>query len=117
VRDTGALGARVLLDPAKYVGQAIEFSGKLTNYGELTNVFQEVLGKPITYIQATLEQAENAMKSRNMPDWLIGHLLAVTKIAARGGFSTESVQPVRDIVGREPITTKKFVEDHKGMFA
>ena len=34
-----------------------------------------------------------------------------------GGFSNENMQPIRDIVGREPITTRQFVEDHKAMFS
>src|SRR5215471_20151148 len=34
VRDTGAVGARILLDPAKHAGKTYEFTGVTTNYGE-----------------------------------------------------------------------------------
>jgi uncharacterized protein YbjT (DUF2867 family) len=117
VRDTGALGARVIRDPGKYAGQAIEFTGRTTNYGDFAKVFSEVLGRTITYIEASLDQAEAAMKGRNMPDWLVNHMLAMARVGANGGFSNENMQPVRDIVGREPITIRQFVEDHKAMFA
>jgi uncharacterized protein YbjT (DUF2867 family) len=116
VRDTGALGARVVADPAPHVGKTIEFTGKLTTYGDFADVFSQVLGKPVTCITTTVEQAEQTMKSRNMPDWLVTHLVMVGQVSIDGGFSNEATQPIRDIVGREPITTRQFVEDHKGFF-
>jgi uncharacterized protein YbjT (DUF2867 family) len=117
VRDTGALGARIMLDPAPYAGKTIEFTGKLTNYGEFADVFSQVLGRPISYVAITPEQAEQGMKSRNMPDWLVTHLVGIARTTASGGFAAENMQPIRDIVKREPITTRKFVEDYKAMFA
>jgi uncharacterized protein YbjT (DUF2867 family) len=117
VRDTGALGARVLIDPAPHVGKTYEFTGTLTNYGGFADVFSDVLGRKITYVGVTPEQSEQAMKARGMPDWLVTHLLAVAKVGAKGGFSAENTQPIRDIVKRAPLTTRQFVEDFKGMFA
>jgi hypothetical protein len=32
-----------------------------------------VLGRPIAYVGITPEQAEQGMKARSMPDWLVGH--------------------------------------------
>jgi uncharacterized protein YbjT (DUF2867 family) len=117
VRDTGALGARVLRDPEKYAGRVYDFTGAKTSYEEFAKVFSEVLGRPITYVAATLEQAEQGMRSRNMPDWLIAHLLAVARAGAAGAFAEEMTGPIRDIVGRAPLTTRQFVEAHKAMFA
>jgi uncharacterized protein YbjT (DUF2867 family) len=117
VRDTGAVGARVVRDAAKYAGQTIEFTGKLTTYGDFADVFSQVLGKPVTCITTTVEQAEQTMKSRNMPDWLVTHLVMIAQLSIDGAFSVENTKPVRDIVGRDPITTKKFVEDHKAAFS
>jgi NAD(P)H dehydrogenase (quinone) len=76
-----------------------------------------VLGRPIAYIGVTLEQAEQAMKSRNMPDWLVGHLIAIAKLGANGAFSTENTGAIKDIVKRAPLTTRQFVEDNKSLFA
>lgn len=117
VRDTGAVGARILIDPTPHAGKTYEFTGKLTNYGEFADVLSQVLGRKITYVGVTPEQAEQAMKSRGMPDWLVQHLVTVAKLGAKGAFSNESTGPVREIAKREPITTRQFVEDHKTMFA
>ena len=79
VRDTGAVGARILVDPAPHVGKTYEFTGKLTTYGAFAEVFSQVLGRPITYVGITPEQAEQGMKSRGMPDWLVAHLVTIAK--------------------------------------
>jgi uncharacterized protein YbjT (DUF2867 family) len=117
VRDTGALGARVVRDPGKHAGKIYNFSGAKTTYEEFAKVFSQVLGRPITYVAATIEQAEQGMRARNMPDWLVAHLVAVARAAANGAFSEEMTQPIQEIVGRAPLTTKQFVEAHKAMFA
>lgn len=117
VRDTGALGARVMRDPGKHAGKIYNFSGVKTTYEDFAKVFSQVLGRPITYVAATIEQAEAGMRSRNMPDWLVAHLVAVARAAANGAFSEEMTQPIQEIVGRAPLTTKQFVEANKAMFA
>ena len=117
VRDTAAVGARVLLDPVPHLGKIYEFTGVLSNFGEFADVFSQVLGRRITYVPVTAEQAEQAMKARGMPDWLITHQLTAAQIAANGGLSTEKTEPIRNIVHRAPITTKQFVEDHKQVFS
>jgi uncharacterized protein YbjT (DUF2867 family) len=117
VRDTGALGARVLRDPAKHAGKVYAFTGLTTTYNDFAKVFSEVLGKPVAYVAVSLEQAAQAMKSRNMPDWLIAHLTAMARAGGSGAFSQENTQPIRDIVGRAPITTRQFVQDYKAAFS
>jgi uncharacterized protein YbjT (DUF2867 family) len=116
VRDTGALGARVLREPGKHAGRIYSFTGPSTTYGEFANVIAETLRKPITYTALSLEQAEQGLKARGMPDWLVAHLLAMARAGAAGAFSNENMQPIRDIVGREPITIHQFVQDYRNAF-
>jgi uncharacterized protein YbjT (DUF2867 family) len=115
-RDAGAVGAHVMRDAAKYAGQTIEYTGRQSNYSDFAKVFSEVLGRTITYIAAPYEAAEKAMKTRGLPDWLISHQLVIAKLAAKRGFSAENTKPIKDILGREPITTKQFVQDYKAAF-
>jgi NAD(P)H dehydrogenase (quinone) len=117
VRDTGAVGARILVDPAPHAGKTYEFTGALTTYEKFAEVFSQVLGRKITYVGITAEQAEQGMKSRNMPDWLVTHLVTIAKIGAAGGFSKENTKLIHDLVKRAPITTQQFVEDNKALFS
>lgn len=117
VRDTGAVGARILIDPVAHAGKTYEFTGALTTYAAFAEDFSQVLGRKITYVGVTLAQAEQAMKARGMPDWLVTHLISIAKLGASGAFSTENTGPIAEIVERAPFTTRQFVEDHKSLFA
>lgn len=117
VRDTGALGARMMIEPERHIGREYSFTGALTNYSDFTGIFSEVLGKPVTYVSVSFEQAEAALKRQGLPDWLITHLLTVARVGADGAFSTENTALLREILGREPKTTRQFVEDHKAIFS
>jgi uncharacterized protein YbjT (DUF2867 family) len=116
VRDTAALGARVLRDPKRHAGKMYWFTGAATTYGDFAKVISDVLGKPIVYQQLTLEQAQEGMQKRGMPDWLVAHLIAMARAGCNGAFAREDTKPIRDIVGRAPITTRQFVEDFKTAF-
>jgi hypothetical protein len=79
-------------------------------------VFSSVLGRPVAYVEITPEQAGQGLKSLGIPDRLVAHNVALAKVGAAGGFSTENIKPIEDLVGRAPITTKQFVEDFKAAF-
>jgi len=116
VRDTGALGARVCLEPSAHIGKEIAFTGALSSFAEFATAFSEVIGKTVTYVAASPEQAERALTERGLPEWLIAHQLVVARVGADGAFSDDMSQPIRDIVGRAPLTVRQFVEDYKDMF-
>ena len=44
VRDTGAVGARILIDPAPHAGKTYELTGKLTAFGAFAEVFSSAHG-------------------------------------------------------------------------
>jgi uncharacterized protein YbjT (DUF2867 family) len=116
VRDTGAVGARILLDPAPHVNKVYEFTGARSSFTEFTDVVSQVLGRKITYVGVPFERAEQTMRERGVPDWLITHQRTAAQIVADGGLADEMTAPIRSIVGREPLTLKQFVEDHKAAF-
>jgi len=116
VRDTGAVAARILRDPSAHSGQVYSFTGALTTYPAFAEDFSAVLGKPITYIGVPVEKAMEAMAQRGMPEWLVEHMGTIGRIGAEGAFSKAHTQLIEGLVGRAPITTRQFVEDHKAMF-
>lgn len=117
VRDTAAIGARILIDPAGHAGKTYEFTGQLTSYAGLAEVLSQVLGRKITYVGVSFEQAAQAMTARGMPDWLVTHLISIAKLGAAGAFATENTRSVVEIAKRPPFTARQFVEDHKNVFA
>jgi uncharacterized protein YbjT (DUF2867 family) len=117
VRDTAAVGARILIDPMPHAGKTYELTGAPTSFGEFAEEFSRVLGKKITYVATTPEQAEQALKARKLPDWLVSHLVTIAKLAAAGGFSSENTETISSIAKRAPLSTRQFVEDHRGLFS
>src|SRR4029078_6799355 len=101
-RERGAVGARVWREPDKHNGKLYTFSGTSTTFGEFAKVIGDTMGKPITYIEVTLEQAEAGMKARNMPDWLVAHLVSIARARHKRGFSPENTKQIQDILGALP---------------
>jgi uncharacterized protein YbjT (DUF2867 family) len=96
VRDTGAVGARILIDPAQHAGKTFELTGKLTTFGAFTEVFSSVLRRPIAYVGITREQAEQGMKARGMPDWLVAHNVSPWPSSSRqASFRPSTPNPSR----------------------
>jgi uncharacterized protein YbjT (DUF2867 family) len=116
VRDTGAVGARIVANPSAHAGKVIAFTGALTTFPAFAQDFSAVLGKPIAYVGVPVEKAMEAMTRRGMPEWLVEHLGTIGRIGERGAFSTANTRVIEDIVGRPPLTTRRFVEDHQDMF-
>lgn len=116
VRDTAAVGARILIDPAPHVGKTYEITGPVTTYAAFAESLSEVLRREIAYVGVSLEQAERTMKAHNMPIWLVDDLLAIAKSAQRGAFSVASTKPIAEIAKRAPLTTRQFAEHYKSHF-
>ena len=116
-RDSGALGAHVVREAPKHAGKTYEYTGTTSSFGSFASAFSDVLGRPITYVQTSIEQAQETLKARGVPEWLIAHQMAIARVAANGGFSTENTRPIMEILGRAPLTLRQFIEDHKAAFS
>jgi uncharacterized protein YbjT (DUF2867 family) len=57
VRDTGAVGTRVILDSVPHLGKIYEFTGVLSNFAEFADVFSQGLGRSITYVDSRAGRA------------------------------------------------------------
>ena len=100
-------------EPCKHHGKIHDFTGEQTSYGEFAKVIADVLGKPVTYVgrlagggRSRDEVAQHAGLAGRAHD-------RDRKVGAKGGFTEEKTGPVREIVGRAPISTRQFAQDHK----
>ena len=57
------------------------------------------------------------MKARGMPDWLVGHLVAMGRIGMNGGFSNVNTDIISTIAGQQARTIKDFARDFGHMFS
>ena len=61
MRDTGAVGARILIDPRPHVSSTNSPAAQ-SNYAEFAKVFSQLLGCKITYVPVTIEQRANGAR-------------------------------------------------------
>lgn len=110
-RDIGAVAAHVLTTPG-HDNQAYDLTGKeALTYYQVADIFTEVLGRKITYSNPSVFKFAWRMKKRGNP-W--GYVLVTSGLyfATRRGSAEEVCNGVQNLLGRDPITMRQFVEDN-----
>lgn len=114
-QDLGAVAAHVLTTPG-HDNQAYDLTGKeALTYDEVATIFSEVLGRKITYSNPSVFKFAWRMKQRGNP-W--GYVLVTSGLyfATRRGSAEEVSDGVQKLLGRDPITMRKFVEDNAAVW-
>ena len=112
--DVGEASAEVILNQG-YAGDAYFMTGALVTIGDALNEISKAVGKDIEYVNVTLEQMEQAMLEKNMPDWLVAHALALTQICTDGGMAGVT-DWVDKLTGHPPKTLSEWVNSSKAAF-
>ena len=117
VRDIAAVNVDVLLDPEKYRNQTLTITGpKALSYAEAVAELNDVLGKDVTYVSVSDEDARKAMTGMEFPKFLID-LMIDLNLCIREGFAEETTTTVEKVTGKEAISFEQFVQDHKRAWA
>src|SRR6185312_1807249 len=74
-----------------------------------------MLGRRITYVNITEEDARKAMKKMGMEEWLIDALIEFYNVI-KSGDASQSTAVVEQITGRKPISFEQFVRDYSSSF-
>jgi hypothetical protein len=73
------------------------------------------VGKKISYVSVSEDDAFNAMKEIGLNDWLIKTILEGYNNLRKGYFSPIT-NVVEEITGRKPVSFKDFAKDHAEVF-
>jgi len=114
-RDIGAVAAYVLTTPG-HENQAYDLTGsEALTYDEVAMIFTEVLGRKITYSNPSIVNFAWRMKKRGNP-W--GYVLVTSGLyfATRRGSAEAIADGVPQLLGREPITMRQYVEDYASVW-
>jgi uncharacterized protein YbjT (DUF2867 family) len=115
VRDIGAVCAEVLTGSG-HGGRSYEITGpEVLTFHEVADRFSEVLGTKIEYVPMPMEVFRERMKNVLEP-W---HLDAVSQLFREIdeiGLD-HTTDTFRTLMGREPISVRQFVVDHRALFA
>jgi uncharacterized protein YbjT (DUF2867 family) len=123
VRDIAAVATKILL--AKNNGnksnQEHEYKkygitgNEALSYSQAAEILSNSLGRRISYVNITEEDARKAMKKMGMEDWLIDALMELYSVI-RFGYSSKTTPAVEQITGRRPISLEQFVRDYANFF-
>ena len=115
-RDIAAVAVRALSLP-HVVNGGIDLTGAdALSYAQVAAIFSEVMGRNITYSDPTLPKFWLEMRRRGFkPEFVIVMILIYG--TNRLGLAARVTGDVKRILGREPITVQKFVQDFKQVFS
>lgn len=113
--DVGESAAELLISKS-YVGEKCFLTGKAVTLNEVKDIFSKVLGKDITYVQVSPDDAREAMQKKGMPDWLIAHMGGMMGLVARGEMAGVT-DWVKKLTGHEPRTAEEWITSAKNEFS
>ena len=115
-RDIAAVAAATLThsghDGKKYVITGPE----ALSYFDVARILSGAVGRPITYVALSLEEARERMVRAGEAPWAIEGLLALAAYQRAGGPTAAVHDTVRQVLGRPPRSLAEFAKDHAHMF-
>jgi uncharacterized protein YbjT (DUF2867 family) len=111
-RDVAAAAARVITQPG-HARRAYDLTGaEALTYGEVARIFSEVLGRPVTYRNPSIPGFVRRMRRGGHP-WPFVLVMAGIYTTARLGLAGRLSDDLPWLLGRAPITMRRFVQDYR----
>ena len=84
-------------------GKSYTISGpEAISYGDAAGILSEYIGRDISYVSISEDDARKAILGMGMSDWHTNILLELLKLS-RGGYLSRISQHVEEITGKKPI--------------
>jgi uncharacterized protein YbjT (DUF2867 family) len=115
-RDIAAVAARVLMTPHDHAGQAYTLTGPqaLTNAEALAVISREI-GRTVTLVPISEEQAISGMRQAGMPEPLVQAMSSLNRIIA-AGWVAEVTDDVPRLLDRPATSWPDFVAEHRSVW-
>ena len=117
-RDIAAVAVQVLIgnNDGKYNSKTYDITGPgAISYNDAVNILSEQVGKKISYVDVSKDDAIKAMKDIGLDEWLIDIILEGYNNLRKGYFSPVTTV-VEEITGRKPISFNEFAKEHAEVF-
>ena len=123
VRDIAAVATEILLaktNESKSKQQPENKKYDITghaaiSYGQGAEILSNVLGRRISYVNVTEEDARKAMKEIGMEDWFVDALIELYRVI-KSGYASQTTAEVEQIIRRKPILFEQFARDYASSF-
>ncbi len=115
VRDIAAVAVACLSEDSHAGKRYVITGGEALSNAQIAEKVTSALGKRITYIDVTPEQAEESMAKSGIPSWMIQCLLELFTVS-KAGYLAEISPVVKQLLKREPILFDRFLRDNLAAF-
>jgi len=112
-RDIGAVCAEVLTGDG-YAGQSYEITGpEVLSFYDVADRFSEVLGEKVDYVPLPMDAFREKMTGILVP-WHLNAVCELFREIAEVGLDS-TTDTFRQLIGRDPISLRQFIEDHAAL--
>jgi uncharacterized protein YbjT (DUF2867 family) len=117
VRDIAAVSVQALIgDDHYHTGKAYTITGQeAISYGQAAEILSKEIGKRISYVDISEEDARKGMKEIGMDGWFIDAMMEFYSII-RAGRASQTTNVVEQITGRKQIPFSQFARDYAKFF-
>ena len=117
VRDIAVIVAKALTNPASFAGKTIELNGpEAFSYAEIAAKISQVAGRAVQFVNIPEEVQRKSMLDLGMPEWQVNALLELQQYYTVAGKGAEVTPPIKDFLGRPPITLDQYLNENKDIF-
>lgn len=113
-RDLAAVAVAALTNTG-YEGTYIITGPEALSNQQIAEIFSQVLGRKINYVDVPENAARQGMQSAGMPDLIVDTLLELYASYKAGQASTLS-PAVEQVTGKQPISFEQFARDYAEAF-
>lgn len=114
--DIGRVAAAVLIDPVAHIGKSYVLTGPdRLSFPEIANIFTEMLGHPIVYINVPADEFQADMERRQFAPSLLEHHMQSSKDYRDGHFDATNTL-VGDITGQQATRFRDYISANLASF-
>ena len=118
VRDIASVAGQVLTssDNDRHVGKAYNITGgEALSYYQVAEILSTEVGKKVSYVNISDEDARKGMKDSGSDEWTINSMIELFEII-RAGYAATISPAVEQITGNRPISFSQFAKDNVASF-
>lgn len=115
-RDIAAVAAATLMESGHEGKRYILTGPEAISYRDATAVLADILGRPLTYVPETDDDAWHRLRQAGLPPWHIGAQLALAGYQREGGGTGIITDAVETVTGRPPRAFPAFARDFAAAF-
>lgn len=112
--DIGEIAAKLLVED-KPAGNTYNLAGYDYDNLEIASMFTNILGKEVKYRDIEPEEYKKMLIKNQVPDWKIEIFLKLNA-AWKAGSRLKSNEEAKTLLGREPRSFEKFIQENKESF-